>query len=701
MTRFPVLRSLFAVGLVILNLSHDLAAANLYPVGIGNGSTTTNGDLLVFPGATLSVSSLPGGGRMVTLSGLTASGGNTSLALLPSNCVQILSIGGNTNIVAVDTNCIANALNIPGMTNGLITQTSLLAVSNFFANAGFVTIIVTNGLATETEFLAASNLAATANSTANTANGLASTALQPASTNGFISSILNGGESGSGDVAVDGNTATITFPAGSAVGGTNSVSSVQGALTGNVYIAVNHGSVTTSQSGNTGTATIFPGVDLVDNQTFAGSNVFLIPPQATNFWAQLAFHGGLGVRTQIVDLAGAEGRQWTNLITGNQVIILSNPPPAGTFAPIQILLPVSNGVTAAITFSNAPGSGLTFQPLNFINNGVPLPGGTTNVLTMNVWSNGLTIASLSISAPNYGTLWASNGVTSLTYAHTATDTGSGSGTLTANSAGGDLYVAPTSNLTGQAIVFSMDAAHSFIFKSDAVSTPQAKEFKIGPNTYPTVAYEVTWSLGKPGWSYDSAPPHRSIMWGMGFPWTGAGGYSSASEAANIIVDQFDNQSASTHYWYFGNNTNAPMFILKSGGYTSSGPTSTVQNSDWIGLQAWSSTNGLPHASGIALASNEDFFVIGFTRGMSTNCANNSDTAFGYSTNATDHLQIRTNDFIGAASGANGLFGNSYTNVKAWAFRDDTNGLMILSVLTNGLWIGTTNTLQQKQVISLP
>jgi hypothetical protein len=34
-------------------------------------------------------------------------------------------------------------------------------------------------------------------------------------------------------------------------------------------------------------------------------------------------------------------------------------------------------------------------------------------------------------------------------------------------------------------------------------------------------------------------------------------------------------------------------------------------------------------------------------------------------------------------------------------RDDTNGLMVLSLLTNGLWIGTTNNLVQKQVIGLP
>jgi hypothetical protein len=291
--------------------------------------------------------------------------------------------------------------------------------------------------------------------------------------------------------------------------------------------------------------------------------------------------------------------------------------------------------------------------------------------------------------------------TSFSYSHTAADNGSGSGTLTANTLGGDLYITPSSNFTGQAIVYSMDAAHTFTFKSDSASVPQAKEFKIGPNTFPTVVYEVTWSVGNPGWSWDSAPPHRAVMWNLGFPWTGVGGYSSASEAANIIVDQLNNQSKDGQFWYPGNNTNFPAFWVKASGYKASSATSTVMNSDWINIGAAASTNGEPRLAFVGVASNEDFLAVWQSIGMSTNCANASDNAYGYSTNATDHLQYGTNRFGGFLFGRNGTFGSQYSNVIGLILRDDTNGLMVLSILTNGLWIGTTNNLAQKQVISLP
>jgi hypothetical protein len=330
---------------------------------------------------------------------------------------------------------------------------------------------------------------------------------------------------------------------------------------------------------------------------------------------------------------------------------------------------------------------------NFVLHGALLSftNATTQGGTLNLNGSGTLVFGGSIS----NLLPGSGLPTSFSYSHSVADSGSGSGTLTANTVGGDLYLTPTSNFTGQAVVFSMDSVRTFTFKSDSSSVPQAKEFKIGPNTYPTVVYEITASLGKPGLSWDFAAPHECYMIDLGFPWA-LGSYNSESESANLIIDQMDNQSADGHFWYPGNNTNFPALWVKAGGYKATSATGVVMNSDWINIGAVASTNasGLPHVAFIGIASNEDMLAIWPSVGMSTN-----GTAYPnqYSTNATDHLQFGTNRFVGPLFGHNGTFGATYTNVGGWMYRDETNGLQVVTVSTNfggSIYLGPTNSLYQ-------
>ncbi|HVM62882.1 MAG TPA: hypothetical protein VMV72_18620 [Verrucomicrobiae bacterium] len=228
-------------------LSPPAHATNLYPVGVGNGATTASGDMLVFPGATLSVSNVPGGGRVVTLSGLVGSGGGTQTVLVSSNCIAIVNLGGGTNSIAVDTNCLVSELNVPGLTNSLVAQASLLAVSNYLATT-LTSSGVTNGLATINFVNTLSNCFAV---------GQASLLANINSvTNGFIANVVSGGNSGNGGVSVSGNTATITFPIGASVFGTNSVAGIN-SLVSNVTINVSGNlKIATTASTTGGTITI-------------------------------------------------------------------------------------------------------------------------------------------------------------------------------------------------------------------------------------------------------------------------------------------------------------------------------------------------------------------------------------------------------------------------------------------------------------
>jgi hypothetical protein len=182
---------------------------------------------------------------------------------------------------------------------------------------------------------------------------------------------------------------------------------------------------------------------------------------------------------------------------------------------------------------------------------------------------------------------------------------------------------------------------------------------------------------------------------LGFPWT-AGGYSSESESANLIIDQFNVMSQDNHHWYHGNNTNFPALWVKAGGYQATSGTGAVMNSDWINIGAVASTNNpsLPRMAFIGVASNEDFLAIWQSIGMSTNGAT---VGTHYSTNATDHLQFGTNRFAGWLFGRNKTFGAGLTNMVAVLLRDETNGLQVLSASTNNggsVYLGPTNNLQQ-------
>lgn len=284
--------------------------------------------------------------------------------------------------------------------------------------------------------------------------------------------------------------------------------------------------------------------------------------------------------------------------------------------------------------------------------------------------------------------------TSFSYSHTVADSGSGSGTLTMNALGGDLYLVIATNGTGQAFVFSMSGSRDWTFKID--TSTGATEQKQSIRTYSLAVQEYLLGLGNPGWSYDYGPPHCSVMWDLGLPWA-TGGYNSESEAANIIIDQFNTSDVDGHRWYPGNDTNFPAIWVKAGGYQATTATDAVMNSDWINVGAASSTNGTIKAAFIGVASNEDFLAVWQSIGMSTN---GTTVGTHYSTNATDHLQFGTNRFAGFLFARNGTFGSIYGKMTALLLRDETNGLQVLSVSTNlggSVYVGTTNNLQNTLV----
>jgi hypothetical protein len=326
---------------------------------------------------------------------------------------------------------------------------------------------------------------------------------------------------------------------------------------------------------------------------------------------------------------------------------------------------------ATLSFTNATTQGGT---ISINNSGTIVVGGVIS----NLSASGLT------------------GPGGLTYDHTSNNNGSGTGTLTQQAAGGDLDIQVTSNLTGQALYISEDTKTSFTFKHDTGSAAATKEFKCGLSTDVAATWEVTPSLGNVGFTWDFVPPHECYSLDLGIPWA-LGGYSSQSESANIIVDQMNIQSQDNHKWYPGNNTNFPALWVKAGGYQAASATGVVMNSDWINIGAASSTNGTIKAAFIGVASNEDFLAVWSSYGMSTN---GSTVGTQYSTNSTDAKQFGTNRFGGILFGHNGTFGAPFTNVIAHVFRDETNGLQVVTASTNNggsIWIGSTNNLLQDAI----
>jgi len=92
-----------------------------------------------------------------------------------------------------------------------------------------------------------------------------------------ITNIASGGQSGNGNVALGNNTATITFPAGASITGTNSVASVNNLVSNVTVAATGNASVSTTASTSGGTITIN------DPKQFAETNPASASP-APLFW---------------------------------------------------------------------------------------------------------------------------------------------------------------------------------------------------------------------------------------------------------------------------------------------------------------------------------------------------------------------------------------------------------------------------------
>lgn len=702
---------------LIPSLSRNLFAAPDYPFKLIVPNITGDVDQVQFDPTQFSITltNIPGGGRRGVLEFIgSTGGGGTNTVLVAERGVLLTSQGTGTNGIGVDFSMVvSNQMNGVQLNGGSVVSTA--DTTDFYPlasnPAGYLTsangITSLNGAA-----MLASNNAFSAGTTQSmdvvTANVGTFTrgSIAGWSTNksGFAVAVTRGTD-GSDTYNVDGTqvallasnqtfTATNNFTGPAFIKGSTVISnspSIIGDLsvTGTVSAAKLSGAL--SGANLTGIGSV--ATDLLarvsnNSGTIGGAGNYLV----------VTFDPNTGLPISWTTVTGPPVGAATNAVT-----YLQNANNGSAYNNVNGIiftnLPyfTQNQSTNTIGFSNVVFDTVQVSQggTNFVLHGAMLSFTNANTQggTLTLDGSGTVVFGGSIS----NLLPGSGLPTSFSYSHTAADNGSGSGTLTANALGGDLYITPSSNFTGQAINFSLDGTTSYTFKHDTGTSVATKEFKTGLVNDLAAVYQISASLGKPGLTWDFVAPHECVMIDLGFPWT-AVGYNTESESANLVIDQFDNQSSDSHKWYFGNNTNAPMLVLKAGGQQSTSATGIVQNSDWVGLQAWSATNGLPRGGGIVLASNEDFFVVGFTRGMSTN---GITAGSHYSTNATDHLQIRTNDFIGAVSGANGLFGSAYANVKAWCFRDDTNGLIVLSALTNGLWFGTTNNLQQKQVMPLP
>jgi len=263
-------------------LSNTLNATMLSTAGVlqaeinnlptGSGLTTLSNSLIGAIGAT----------NAATLSALQSATNAVNATMLSTAAVlqaEINNLPTGSGLIALSNNLVAaiNATNdalrngSEALTNGL----ALVSITNGFAKIsitnGLALISATNGLATLsiTNGLALTSitnglaLTSITNGLALTSitNGLAQFAITNGLatfgvTNGFINNVVSGGQSGNGSVAIGGNTATVTFPAGASVTGTNSVAGINSLVSNVTITATGNATLTTTASATGGTITL-------------------------------------------------------------------------------------------------------------------------------------------------------------------------------------------------------------------------------------------------------------------------------------------------------------------------------------------------------------------------------------------------------------------------------------------------------------
>jgi hypothetical protein len=288
--------------------------------------------------------------------------------------------------------------------------------------------------------------------------------------------------------------------------------------------------------------------------------------------------------------------------------------------------------------------------------------------------------------------------TSLSYSHTALDSGSGAGTLTMNSSGGDFKFLGTTNNQLQALVFNgwpLSQARYWKYDTTLAWFLDEISFKDSSSTVQGWMMNLT-GYSVPGFVFSLRNAYDEICLGQPNPGVWGGGYGYVGTGSRLIIDQL-NSTEGDHSWYWGNNSNFTELAVSAAQAGPSSATSAVQNSDWVTIGATrSSATGLK-AGYIGTASNADFLAVWSSYGMATN----PSTYVYQSTNTLDATQYGTNRFGGFFFGHNGAFGSQYSNVVGMLFRDDTNGLWCASVDTNGnLWVGPTNNIRATLVAPL-
>ncbi len=160
----------FLAAILCIQVLAVAEAANDYNIKLLVGTNVIgDAEQISLPsGSSVTITDFPNGVRqaiVMSLAGVGGGGSGTNDTLNATNCIQIVDLGGGTNLaIGVDTNCLVNefsnltnAFAGAGVTNGLATIALVNALSNFFANAGYVTVSVTNGLATTNQLTSTSN----------------------------------------------------------------------------------------------------------------------------------------------------------------------------------------------------------------------------------------------------------------------------------------------------------------------------------------------------------------------------------------------------------------------------------------------------------------------------------------------------------------------------------------------------------------
>ncbi|MGD0058393.1 MAG: hypothetical protein ABSD58_03155 [Verrucomicrobiia bacterium] len=502
--------------------------------------------------------------------------------------------------------------------------------------------------------------------------------------------LVNGGEIINGTATLSGNATVgtnLTVGGNASIGGSLTSGNLAG---GTGYLAANlSGLLGTNQitwplAGNSG--------------TFGAANTFIVLHLNNGVIDSIATATGpaSGVSTNAVSAIenANNGTWWNNVLA----LILTN------FSDIGV-----NGQTNIVGFNNAP-----FETVQLFQGGTNFTVHGATLSFTNASTQGLGFA-----LTNGGTLTVSGTISNLvTASNHAGNTNQYFGIGT-NSVRGSGYsgldiqtYSPNSidtmwdlNVGGGANSAEDMGFNNYLnqvnYNLASYSSQYEQDFWIGLGVAQFGVFEWRPQFGHVGISYQplqtpSGGPgtytaDKTLTIDCGTIWTAAeGAYTSYTIGSGIVIDQLD--ADAEHWWYFGNNTNDFGVTVKEGavraGYNC---TNKIQNSDWVRLAVFD--NGTWPAIGyLGVASNIDIAGIFFTTGCSSNTATD-----GFSSPATDARRIKTNTFVGFLSNRNGNFGSSTTNLAAILFRDETNGLEVLSVSTNNgesVWLGPTNNLQQ-------